>query len=110
MIRHGALAAFILAAAAVPAAAQVRAEVRVGAVPVYASVVVGQPVSVRRVAPYRVVVVERAPHRGRGWWRKNGYGRAIVYTDGRYYYDRWVPRPYVTQVTVYTRDGRFWTD
>jgi hypothetical protein len=64
-------------------------------------------VIVRRAAAPSVLVVERVPHRGKGWWRRHGYQRAIAYTDGRYYYSGWMSRPGVRQVTVYARDGRY---
>ena len=110
MIKAGALAALIAITGITPASAQVRAviQVNVGAPPVvYAA---PRPVVVRRVAAPSVIYVERAPHRGRGWWKKNGYRSAIIYTDGRYYYSGWARRPGVTQVTVYTRDGRYLMD
>jgi hypothetical protein len=107
MLRAGALAALITTIAFTPASAQVRAviQVNVGQPPVvYAA---PRPVIVRRAVAPNVIIVERMPHRGRGWWKRNGYRKAIVYTDGRYYYNGWVTRPGVTQVTVYTRDGRY---
>lgn len=106
MIRAGALAALITTIGITPASAQVRAviQVNVGAPVVYAA---PRPVVVRRVAAPNVIVVQRVPHRGRGWWKRNGYRPTIVYTDGRYYYSRWIGRPGVTQVTVYERDGRY---
>jgi hypothetical protein len=109
MVRAGALAALIAIIGITPASAQVRAviQVNVGAPVVYAA---PRPVIVQRVAAPNVIIVQRMPHRGRGWWKKNGYRRAIVYTDGRYYYNRWMARPGVTQVTVYERDGRYLMD
>ena len=115
MIRAGALAALITTIGITPASAQVRAviQVNVGTPVVYAAprpVVVYARASSRaratRGAP-NVIFVERMPHRGRGWWKRNGYRQAIVYTDGRYYYNGWIQRPGVTQVTVYERDGRY---
>ena len=110
MIRAGALAALITTIGFTPASAQVRAviQVNVGQPPVvYAA---PRPIIVRRAVAPNVIYVERMPHRGRGWWKRNGYRPAIVYTDGRYYYNTWVRRPGVTQVTVYTRDGRYLMD
>lgn len=106
MVRAAAVAAVVALAGVTPASAQVRAsiQVSVGAPVVYA---VPRPVVVRRVAAPRVVVVERVAHRGHGWWKKRGYQKAIVFTDGLYYYNDWSARPGVTQVTVYTRDGRY---
>ena len=122
MFRTGALAALITTIGIAPASAQVRAAVQINTVPVSGTIVIGsaprpvaypvvmypahRPVFVRRVIAPRVVVVERAPHRRRSWWKRHGYQRAVVYTDGRYYYgERWAPG--VTQVTVYARDGRY---
>ena len=115
MVRAGALAALIATIGITPASAQVRAviQVNVGTPVVYAAprpVVVyaaPRPVIVRRAVAPNVIYVQRAPHRGRGWWKRNGYRPAIVYTDGRYYYNGWIQRPGVTQVTVYERDGRY---
>jgi hypothetical protein len=110
MVRAGALAALIATIGITPASAQVRAviQVNVGTPPVvYAA---PRPVIVRRVVAPNVIVVQRMPHRGRGWWKRNGYRPAIVYTDGRYYYNGWTSRPGVTQVTVYERDGRYLMD
>ena len=110
MIRAGALAALITTIGLTPASAQVRAviQVNVGQPPVvYAA---PPPVIVRRVVAPNVIYVERMPHRGKGWWKRNGYRPTIVYTDGRYYYSGWVRRPGVTQVTVYARDGRYLMD
>ena len=110
MIRAGALAVLITTIGFTPASAQVRAviQVNVGQPPVvYAA---PRPVIVRRAVVPNVIYVERMPHRGRGWWKRNGYRPAIVYTDGRYYYSGWMRRPGVTQVTVYTRDGRYLMD
>ena len=106
MVRAGALAALIATIGSTPASAQVRAviHVNVGTPVVYAA---PRPVIVRRVVAPNVIFVQRVPHRGRGWWKRNGYRQAIVYTDGRYYYNSWIPRPGVTQVTVYERDGRY---
>ena len=125
MVRVGALAALIAVTGITTATAQVRATVSVGTVPVSGTVIIGaprpvvypvavypapRPVYVRRVGAPRVILVERAPHRGRGWWKRHGYQRAIVYTDGRYYYSGWAQRSGVTQVTVYARDGRYEMD
>ena len=120
MVRAGALAALIATVGSRPASAQVRAviQVNVGAPVVYAAprpyyaprpvyYVTPRPVIVRRIAAPSVIVVQRMPHRGKGWWKRNGYRQAIVYTDGRYYYNGWIQRPGVTQVTVYERDGRY---
>ena len=110
MTRAGALAVLITTFGFTPASAQIRAviQVNVGQPPVvYAA---PRPVIVRRAVAPNVIYVERIPHRGRGWWKRNGYRPAIVYTDGRYYYSGWVRRPGVTQVTVYTRDGRYLMD
>ena len=110
MIRAGALAALIATIGFTPASAQVRAviQVNVGSPPVlYAA---PRPVIVRRAVAPNVIYVDRMPHRGRGWWKRNGYRQAIVYTDGRYYYSGWTRRPGVTQVTVCTRDGRYLMD
>jgi len=106
MVRAGALAALIATIGSTPASAQVRAviHVNVGTPVVYAA---PRPVIVRRVAAPNVIFVQRVPHRGRGWWKRNGYRQAIVYSDGRYYYNGWIQRPGVTQVTVYERDGRY---
>jgi hypothetical protein len=114
MVRAGAVAAFIATIGITPASAQVRAviQVNLGTPVVYAAprpvvYVAPRPMLVRRVAVPNVILVQRAPHRGRGWWTRNGYRQAIVYTDGRYYYNSWIQRPGVTQVTVYERDGRY---
>jgi len=122
MIRAGALAAIITTIGITPASAQVRAviQVNVGTPVVYAAprpvyyaaprpvyYSAPRPVLVRRMAVPNVIIVERMPHRGKGWWKRNGYRQAIVYTDGRYYYNAWIQRPGVTQVTVYERDGRY---
>jgi len=114
MIRAGALAAIITTIGITPASAQVRAviQVNVGAPVVYAAprpvyYSAPRPVLVRRMAVPNVIIVERMPHRGKGWWKRNGYRQATVYTDGRYYYNGWIQRPGVTQVTVYERDGRY---
>ena len=114
MVRASALAALIATIGSTPASAQVRAviHVNVGTPVVYAApravvYAAPRPVIVRRVAAPSVIFVQRVPHRGRGWWKRNGYRQAIVYTDGRYYYNGWVQRPGVTQVTVYERDGRY---
>ena len=122
MVRAGALAALIATIGSTPASAQVRAviHVNVGTPVVYAApravvyaapravvYAAPRPVIVRRVAAPNVIFVQRVPHRGRGWWKRNGYRQAIVYSDGRYYYSGWIQRPGVTQVTVYERDGRY---
>lgn len=109
MIRAGALAALIAATGFTPASAQVRAviQVNVGTPVVYAA---PRPIVVRRVVTPDVIVVQRVSHRGKGWWKRNGYRQAIVYTDGRYYYSGWMRRPGVTQVTVYERDGVYLMD
>ena len=123
MLRVGALAALIAATGITNASAQVRATVNVSTMPVSGTVVIGRaprpvvypvavyavprPVYVRRATAPNVLVVERLPHRGKGWWKRHGYQRTIVYTDGRYYYSGWIQRPGVTQVTVYARDGQY---
>lgn len=123
MVRVGALAALIAATGISSASAQVRATVSVNTIPVSGTVIIGRtprpvvypaavypvarPVYVRRAVAPNVLIVERLPHRGKGWWKRHGYQRTIVYTDGRYYYSGWMQRPGVTQVTVYARDGRY---
>ena len=123
MIRAGALAVLIATVGITPASAQVSATVQVNAIPVSGTVVIGRvprpvvypvavyparrPVYVRRAVVPNVLFVERVPHRGKGWWKRHGYQRTIVYTDGRYYYNGWMQRPGVTQVTVYARDGQY---
>jgi len=123
MVRVGALAALIATTGITTASAQVRATVSVNAVPVSGTVVIGRaprpvvypvvvypvarPVYVRRAIAPNVLIVERVSHRGKGWWKRHGYQRTIVYTDGRYYYNGWMPRPGVTQVTVYARHGQY---
>lgn len=110
MTRAGALALLITTVGYTPVTAQVRAviQVNVGTPPIVYPA--PRPVVVRRAVAPGVIVVERVPHRGRGWWKRNGYRPAIIYTDGRYYYNGWVRRPGVTQVTVYSRDGRYLMD
>ena len=121
MVRVGALAALIATIGITTASAQVRAAVQVNTIPISGTVIIGapprpvvypvysapRPVIVRRAVAPSVLIVERAPHRGKGWWKRHGYQRTIVYTDGRYYYSGWMPRPGVTQVTVFARDGRY---
>jgi hypothetical protein len=111
MIRAGALAALITTIGFTPATAQVRAviQVNVGQPPVvYAA---PRPIIVRRAVAPNVIYVERMPHRGRGWWKSGtDTGRQSFIPMVGHYYNTWVRRPGVTQVTVYTRDGRYLMD
>lgn len=125
MIRNSVLPVLAASLCAVGAEAQVRAVVQVNAVPVTAQVIVNpaparvvyvrrpvvyapRPVVIRPVVAPAVVMVERVPHRGQGWWRKKGYVRTVLYTDGRYYYDTaYYARPGLVPVTVYAKSGRY---
>jgi hypothetical protein len=132
------LAAQRISGEVVLAQGPVAARIEVRDRPVYYSPIYRRPrrevILERREVVYapRVIVVERRhfPHgRARGWWRKEGFQRAIVWidVDGRYYdhdyrrdyehdyrrdsdreYDRRPLRP----VTVYERDGQYydWDD
>lgn len=107
---------------------QVAADVVLRGGPIAGHVMIGdaystyrRPVVVYRRAPERVVVVERyAPRvvmvervRGHGYgrhWRKQGYQPVtLYYLDGRFY-DREVREwPPMREVTVYQRNGRFYS-
>ena len=125
MIRNSVLPVLAASLCATGAGAQVRAVVQVNAIPVATQVVVNpvptrvvyvrrpvvyapRPVVIRPVAAPAVVMVERVPYRGQGWWRRKGYVRTMLYTDGRYYYDSaYYGRPGLVPVTVYAKSGRY---
>lgn len=86
--------------------------------PVSAHVVIGSqpyypPPRVLVVHPYprRVLVVERLPHRGRGYWRHHGYQPVTVWYDEArdcYYQQADARFPGLHQVRVYQRgDGYY---
>ena len=125
----------LLAFAPSATAQRISAEVVLAHGPVVAHVQVGDRPIHHYYRPRRAVIVERrevvyVPRtivvhrqyipRGRahGWWRKEGYHRAVVWVgaDGRYYdrdYDRdRDDRRGLRPVRVYERDGRYydWDD
>jgi hypothetical protein len=121
-------AALTLAMVVSPAEAQVvQAGVVIRGGPVRGHVVVGEPapvvvyrrpvrhvVVVERYHP-RTIVVERFPerqYRSQRWWRRHGYAATTVYYDGDddCYYDRPIyGRRGLDEVTVYERDGRYYS-
>jgi hypothetical protein len=123
MVRTGALAVLVATTGITHASAQVRAAIQINTIPVAGTVVIGaaprpflSPVMVypaprhvvRRTGVPNALIVERVPHRGRGWWKRHGYRKAIVYMDGRYYYDGGcASRSGLTEVAVYARDGHY---
>ena len=110
-------------------AQQVSADVVLRSGPVAGRIAVGegystygrQPVVYRRPPGRRIVVVERPVarlivvdrvhrHRPANFWRRHGFRPVTLYYVHGRYYDRPVHRPYVRQVTVWERDGRFYDE
>jgi hypothetical protein len=59
----------------------------------------------------RVIVVQRLPHRGYGYWRHRGYRTTTVWYDQRrdcYYAGPVARYPGLSQVDVYERDGGYY--
>ena len=91
---------------AVPARAQVVADIHIGGYPVAGHVVVGAPRVIRPLT--RVIVVERVGRRAPDWYWRRGWRPVTVWYDGgRFVHPSSTWRPWYREVVVLQRGGRF---